>query len=383
MKSGILILNKTNLELDGNYIFSKNAMFASSVGSNITIATLTASPYAIYFSPLANVVDNLFVNVADGGFVNLGSDVVIKKCLNLVKGHLDIGSHFIIMGETGSVTGGRTASYIVTSGNGFLAIPVTAGAAKSTIFPLGTRNHYFPASVQLNKGSSEGMILMRVSPASDSPGNLYGILSAGVPSVDAFFFIQSDISSNINMNLQVAWPSDSGTKGFKCSKAGISNYIAGNWDVVSLSSATPAEEGMNSLTRKNITSLGLFSVFVKSIIPEVQRTSADADFKLVFNQVLDYIRITHKTGTDPEINVRITDINGRLITTFKCDKTASGFSLIGIKPGDYFVQLYNDKINIAKKFTKVTMQSMMPEEYRPLRSSEKYLKGRQVALNGG
>jgi hypothetical protein len=327
------------------------------------------------------VVDSLVINIPDEGFVNLGSDLIIKKCLNLVKGHLNIGSNFLDIGEAGTISEGRTSSYIITSGNGFLAIPMRAGAAKPTIFPLGTRNHYFPASVRLNKGSSDGLILMRVCPATDSLRNSYGIVSPAKPSIDALFFVQSDISSNINMNLQISWSDTLAGNGLIPNNAEISNYAAGKWDMGNSSAAMPAEGGMYNLMRKNITSLGLFSVFEKSVIPNVQRISDDGGFKLVFNPVVDYICITNKTGAGREINVRITDMNGRLITTFTCNKATSGFSLIGIKPGDYFAELYNDQINIVKKFTKSTMQSMISPEYRALKTSDKSLKGMPLAEN--
>lgn len=354
LTTGTLVLAGHNLTISGNVASSGTGDISSTAASNISIATTTSVSGVLLFTATGNAVNNFTVNVGGNGSVMIGSDIIVHGILNLASGHLNVGSYNIEIGASGSITGEANTSYIITAASGSVSMHLTAGASASTTFPVGTPVHFCPAEIQLNPGSSSGEIFVGAGANVYTQGTSGVDISMTQPLVDATWFIHSEITTNLNMNVTLLWPATAEVNTFNRTAAYISHNMLGTWDAVATASATLEANGMYSLSRNNITSLSPFAVFDQSTNPSsVAEITNDVTFNIYPNPAADFINITWSRASVEPVFVEIVNIIGARLYSNRITRDNTIVTLTKYVPGNYFVRVYNDSFSVVKKFTKM------------------------------
>jgi len=349
LQNGMLGLNGHSLSLMGT-IASGSGTISSTVSSVISI-NMSSSPLgSISFSSNADTVNTISVNIMGGGSVMIGSDLVVQGSLNLMGGFVDIGSNTLQI--DGSVSGSSSSSYVITGLNGYLGMNLMAGSTAS-VFPIGTFSNYFPATIMLNPSSSNGTVSVNVSPNVYADGTTGAAISSNQPLVDATWFVKSTIASNLSLNLQVEWSSSAEVNGFNRSAAYISHYEAGAWDTSAIMASTARGGGMYSLERSDITSLSPFAVFNQNTNTGIMEVKNAPRFEVYPNPVSADLFIKDNSGFKDIYYIDVINVIGQVVNTFKLADGNLVISLNDLDEGNYFIKIYNDKINETKKITKM------------------------------
>jgi filamentous hemagglutinin len=350
--SGTLILNNNNLAILGNVALAGTGTISSTSKSDISIITSTSVQGSIRFAPLANSVSDLKIGVGNNGSVSIATEMNIFDSLQFSGGKLNIGSYGLTLGTTASITGAGNNSYIITANGGFVQMQLLSGASASTNFPVGTTAHFAPANARLNAGSTSGKV--KVGVVSDVMANgTAGIdISGTEPVVDATWNVSSDITSNLNMNLQVMWAAAMEVNGFNRTAAYVSHYVNGSWDTKVTAAATLETNGMYSLQSSGITSLSPFAVFDQNT-SSVNQLKSDIAIEISPNPTVENIRIQRPDGSSEPLNIVIYNSQGQMMGTYILSEVSTTISTLNLLNGSYFIRFYNDQMNITKPFVKM------------------------------
>lgn len=343
--SGEMVMENATLKIKGTISETGTGVITSDETSAIEVNS-TNSPFGTIRFSSASVVKSLKVNIANGGVVKIGSDIKVKENLTLTKGNIDIGDNHLDIDATGSISGGSGNSYIITSSKGYLKMKVNAGAGTAINFPVGTSAKYYPAAVSLKSGSSTGNVGVGVAQHVYENGTTGAEISGTQHTVDATWFVNSDISSNLNMTLSVMWAASAEINGFDRTKANIAHYTNNKWDLDVTSAATIDGNGMYTVSRTNISSLSPFAVFDNT-------TSGISSINLLQlevypNPTSDIIYVNNLKETNA-VFVDVMTLTGQLIARYKIDKSCNTISLKGWNAGTYLVKLFNHNNEVVKQ----------------------------------
>ena len=96
-------------------------------------------------------IDDL--NVNSGGTLTVASGVTLTvNGVLTLGGDIDLNGGNLIIGSSGSISGGSSSSYIIVDGSGTLKLNVGTTAVK---FPVGTSSSYMPIEINTNSGSDD------------------------------------------------------------------------------------------------------------------------------------------------------------------------------------------------------------------------------------
>jgi len=354
MQSGTLNLNGNTLTLKGDVAANGSGKISSNSSSNINISSSTTNSGSLWFNGGANSVNNFTVNIADGGWANLGSSLVVNGTLNLQKGTLYISNDTLQIAASGTITNSSSSNYVVTNAKGFLSMYVTAAASTSMSYPVGSASHFRPANIWLNSGSNSGWVNLNVSDNVYAHGTTGTMLSSTQSMVNSTWDVQSNIQSNMNLKMELMWSASDEVNAFDRTKAYIAHYTNGMWDVSATASATAEAGGMYSLSRTNIQSLSPFAVFddnTSSIQPD-NNISANAGFEIYPNPAADNIYIQKGSSDSKEMTAQIINANGQILGTYLITDKTSPIDISQLSKGLYFVKLYDNNTSTTAKFVK-------------------------------
>ena len=353
LTSGRLVLNNHNLTITGDLQTSENASISSTPSSNITINTSNSPTGNIAFSANGNAVNNLTINIANGGALSFGSNsnLTVAGTLTLTKGNLNIGNNTLTIGSSGSVSGGGNSSYIITGTSGYLAMSLTAGASGGSTFHVGTSSNYFPAMAQLNSGSANGTIAVNVKDNVYAHGTTGNMLSTTQPMVNATWDFTSNISSNMNTKMTLIWSASAEVNAFDRTRAFIAHYTNSQWDVTAAASATAQGSGMYAITRDNITSFSPFAVFDQSTAGiDNSIGNVNGNLNLFPNPADNSIFIS---DINKNTYFEITNTSGRLFGSGSINGNNQAIDISQLATGCYFIRLYNQNSSVVRKFIKI------------------------------
>jgi hypothetical protein len=272
--------------------------------------------------------------------------------LNFTSGSVNIGSNNLAISGSGSITGAGSTSYVITGAGGTLSMSLTAGASAAS-YPVGTSINFAPATVQLNAGSASGTVDVGVAGNVLANGTTGADISTNQPVVDATWFVHSDITSNLNLNLGVAWSAAMEVNAFTNAAAYISHYTNGSWDVNATAAATAQGGGMFSLQKTNITSLSPFAVFNQNTSTNIFETTKTIEFEVYPNPASNHIIVKNNGVSTDALNVDVTNVIGQVVSSYKLTDNTLDIPLSELHKGSYFIRIYNNKINEVKKITKM------------------------------
>jgi len=356
LTSGMLnIGSSSTLDLQGNISSNGSGTISSSTGSTINIKTMGSPSGGLAFTSGANTVSNLNVNIVGGGTMMINSDVTVTGTLQLTTGNLDIGGHTITIASTGILTSGSITSYIITSGGGSLAMALTAGNTTTVTYPIGTSTHYFPANIWLNNGSASGNVTAGVASGILAQGTAGASVSAFQPAVDATWNIHSDITTNLNLTMELIWSPLAEVNGFDRTNAYVSHYINGAWDVNASASAIVETGGTYGMKRSNLTSLSPFAVFdhnTKASVEVAQSTEMENAYSIYPNPANNMVYIAGSISSSP-LYVDVCNAAGKVMGTYRVVGNNYGIDVSTLTNGVYFMKFYDSKSTMTKEFIKM------------------------------
>lgn len=349
LQSGTLVLNNNDLMISGDIVPSVNGEISSTVGSNVTVTGSDTPTGSLVFLTGTDTVNDFTIDITNGSSLMLGSDVSVEGELTLTNGILNIGSHQLTIGVNGSISGSSSTSYIATGADGFLAMHASSGGG-SMNFPVGTSVNYFPANIELNSGGS-GMVMVGTTNDVYSEGMTGFDISTAQPVVDATWNIESTITSNLDMDIELMWDTAAEVNSFSRTTAYISHYINSDWDASTTTAATAEGNGMFSIQRNGITSLSPFAVFDNNTVIGVEQIAANDNLQLYPNPVVDNLYIIHP-GANEQMLVDVINMDGRIIKSTTINSSNTNIALDDLSTGIYLVNIYNENINEVRKIVK-------------------------------
>ncbi len=352
LKSGILNLNNYNITIKGNIADMCNGTISSTAYSDIVIATTTTPTGPLNFTSTANTVGNLILDIGNSGTVSINSNIYINGILDFKNGKLNIGGNALIMGASGSIKGTGNSSYIISTTKGYVQRYVASGGSIVN-FPVGTATHFAPANIKINAGSQSRQMQVNVVSGVMEEGDAGNDISLTHRIVNATWNINSDITSNLNFNLQAMWPAALEVNGFNRNTAYISHYNNGDWDTAATSKANTEAGGLFSLQKNGITSLSPFAVFDPKKVTAISEISNNISFEIFPNPAADNIFIQYNAVDGESINIDIYNSVGQLIANYKLTGANSTISVKDLISGNYYLKLYNNQRNSNKWFIKI------------------------------
>ncbi len=350
LQSGRLILNSNDLTVTGNISAGGTGSISSTSVSNITVNTTAALSGGIAFANNGDVVNDFTVNVGAGNSLDLNSDLEVTGELTLQGGKIDVGNHDITITASGSISGGSSTNYIVTDASGTLTIALTAN--DSATYYVGTSTNYAPAQVSLNNGSGNGMVSVSVDGDILSQGTAGVDISTNQAVVDATWHVESDITSNLSLDLKVMWSAALEVNSFHRSSARLSHFTNGNWDAQANTSATAEANSMFSLRRDGLTSLSPFAVFGESATVGIKEM-ANVEFGMYPNPTAERLVISCTNASEEHMMVDIMDVTGSVLKTYNMNADKYNVPVAEFANGTYFARVYNDKVSTVKPFSKL------------------------------
>jgi hypothetical protein len=352
--NGMLTLSSGEMDLNGHHLIIKgdvaangSGVIGSSAQSDINLEDSGAFSGMLRFHATRNTVRNFTISrvITGSGSVQLGSDLNVSGILNLAKTGLDIGNYTLNIENGGSITGTSKNRYIMTGASGRLGISLSSGGSY-VLYPIGTQDHYAPASVRLAAGN--GTIKINVINQVYANGTAGDDLSATQKMVKGTWTVTSDIST-LNYDLKLMWDGSMEANSFDRSSAYVSYYAGGTWDASAGMAATSEGDQMYSLTRTSNTGSGPFAVF-QTGATGIADISLAAGAAIYPNPASEFLVIDN-VGSG-YVNIEIINEIGQVMKTGRINGTSS-LNVNDLERGNYFIRISDDRAATVKKFVKL------------------------------
>ncbi len=264
--------------------------------------------------------------------VELGTDLFISNLLSLQSGRMMLNDKNLVLSQTANITGGSDVSYIITNGKGQLKQHIPAGSNK--VYPVGTIQHFAPATLGNNDAGNYPDIGMSVSDTVYSHGT-YGFDMANTFSVVNSSWTVSGNISNINLSIEPVWSGANEKNGFDASACFVSRYTNGAWDVLPGVAATTTGN-MKSVRRSPINNFGIFAVADNNTrLSVLNTTSGRTEITLHPNPAKNFIHINF--NGDGVKNAIIYDMGGRAVKTIQPDRGMTTIDISTLSNGVYHI----------------------------------------------
>lgn len=350
LASGVLSLNGHDLSIAGNILPGGTGTISADALSSVSV-TADASPAgSLNFTAGANTIGNLTIDITGNGAVAVGTDLHVAGNVSFIEGLLDMNDHALTMEASASFSGTDINSYVIAEGEGSVQMNIEAG--ESVSFPVGTSGFFAPATITLNTGSASGQFHVSVDHDVLSEGEAGVDLSATESVVDATWHIDSDVSANLDMDLEVMWSADMQVNGFDNTEAYISHYTEGSWDTDVAAQATLEANGMLSLERNGITSLSPFAIFDRNTTTATENVN-NITFKVYPNPSAEDLIIESPAALTEPLNIMIYSTSGQMLKQQALSDAVSYISLKDLSEGNYFIRFSNSTTQGTHKFTKI------------------------------
>jgi len=353
LQSGTLVLSARDLTLNGNISATGTGVISSTATSDIAVSSAVTPDGALRFLPSAQTVGNLTVSMFNLGLLNIGTDLHIAGTLEFVSGKLGIMGNMLTIDPSGSITGHGPGSYVVTSAGGRLERSMTAGASTATDFPVGTLANYAPARMSLATGSTSGRVEVGVVSGVKAQGVSGVNMAIDQPLVNATWDINSSVTSNLDLNLQLMWSAGMEVNSFDRTAVYITHHTGGAWDTFTLENSTTEPDGMFSIQRDGITSLSPFAIFNESTTTSIGEATAAIVFGIHPNPTTDNLIVTNNEVATEPVNVQIYNAAGQVMGTYRLTDVITTIAVNGLTPGNYLIRFYNSTMSSSQRFIKM------------------------------
>lgn len=311
-------------------------------GNNLTIAgsvtnngSFTAVGKATFSGNNQTIPGGSFedLEIAGTGTQTLSGTATVSGVFSITSSSLQLGNYNLIIGGSGSVTGGSAANYVVINGTGKLIQENigTGGRTGAINFPIGTPTSYNPLVVS-NAGTADGFaasVISNIYDTYDGSDVPTGTAQA-TDNVNRTWFVTETVPGGSNATLTFQWNASDELSGFDRSAAFPSHYANGYWNP----GATTAASGSNpyTISMSGITSFSPFGIgSTNSVLP------------------LTLVSFTGKTVTNG-VGLQWNTSNEVNTASFDVERATSGgsFVKVGTVPaGTVGAYSYTDKTTTA------------------------------------
>ena len=172
-----------NLNISGGVTIGSNCTFDISSSDcnvdegwinngNISIGTGTVTFDGNGNQTIGGSTDETFYDLEidkNSGTVNLSGDITINNTLTLTEGNMSLGSYNMVLGNSATISGGSSSSYIEADGTGKIRKNISSTMSSDYTFPIGDNNDYSPFSFRLVSGTlSSAYVTLNVTDAQHS-----------------------------------------------------------------------------------------------------------------------------------------------------------------------------------------------------------------------
>lgn len=348
--SGTLVLNGYTLSVSGDINLSAYATFTGGGNSSLEIHSDGSVNGQLTFTGGMGQLNNLQIDIGNGGNVELGSDLTVSGILDLDAGFVILGNNDLTIGSGGEIFGGDLSTYIIAEGDGMLVMTVSAGG-QGTFFPIGTSVSYSAATLVQANGSTSGEFGINLIGQVYSEGTTGSSLSSTTSIVERTWMIESNLSSGIDLTVGVEWAAGIETNTFNNNNCFISHYVNGDWDVSAEVSATIAASGNFTISRSGITTLSPFAVFDNATTVGLETARTEVDVELFPNPAKDWVAINIDQPLS-NFNLDIYDNTGRFISAQNFTESRKTVDISSLASGMYVFKIWNNEYSSVTKVVK-------------------------------
>ncbi|MEJ8817114.1 T9SS type A sorting domain-containing protein [Lacibacter sp. H407] len=204
----------------------------------------------------------LTINKASG-LATLSSAVTVNNTLTLTAGKLSLDNYNMTIGNSASIVGGGTDTYLIATGTGELKQQIAALDTKT--FPVGTSVAYTPITISLAMFSTTDVFNVRMLTAVYTNGITGNTMNSN--SVNATWMVSETVNGGSSATLTCQWPASLELTGFNRVFSRLAHYTSSAWDYGMLNIMA---SGMNpyTVTRSGFTSFSPFAVtMLMAILP--------------------------------------------------------------------------------------------------------------------
>jgi hypothetical protein len=221
-----------------------------------TIIIKTSSNHVLSGNTFGNLT------LAGSGTKSLASNTTVAGTLTLTSGNLQLNNYQLRILETGAISGGSTASYIVTNASGALERSVPTNNTQ-VLFPIGNPTYTPAALTQSNTGSTDyfsARVFPGVYPAYDADDQPLGErLTAHA--IDRTWIVDEESEGGSNITLNLFWTNAEVLPNYKTNENQVSHCDNGVWDKT-LPKAAVISQG--SLYMNSMSGISTFSPFINN-----------------------------------------------------------------------------------------------------------------------
>jgi hypothetical protein len=346
LSGGTLDLNGQSLTVSGAITPTGTGAIVGNIASNITLNGI-GNAGTLVFATVAQTINNLTVNIGSSGSIALGSPATIGGTLTLAQGNINIGSYDLTIPSTGTVTGGSSASYIITSDTGSLIMTVANAGATAT-YQVGTLANYAPVTVT-NNSTLAGSFSVIAHPGVFAQGTTGTDLSLTQPVVNTSWEVSSSLSTGVNVGLQMLWSTAMQVNAFDNTQAYISHYTGGAWNTSAITAATAHAGGTYSLALTGVTSFSPFAVLGKNTnTTAIRDIKAEIAFTIYPNPANNLLQISIPASGTPQ-TLKVFDMLGNQMISQPVETAVTSLDISKFASGVYLVSVDNTS---TKKFIK-------------------------------
>ena len=183
--------------------------------------------------------------------------------LTLTAGKLSLDNYNMTMGNSASIVGGGTDTYLIATGTGELKQQIAALGSKT--FPVGTSAAYTPISISLALFSTTDVFNVRMLPAVYANGTTGNVINSN--SVNATWMVSETVNGGSNASLTCQWPASLELTGFNRVFSRLAHYTSSEWDY-GFENIIASGSDPFTVTRSGFTSFSPFAVtMLMAILP--------------------------------------------------------------------------------------------------------------------
>jgi hypothetical protein len=263
-----------------NLTINSGATLAFVAGSNVlevkgsitNNGTFTASSGTLKLSGTSQSIPGLAykdLTISGGSSKTLAAAATISGTLTLTNGYLQLGANNLTLGNSATISGAGTSSYIVTNSTGALRIQdIGAGGRTGAVtFPVGTStSSYTPVNIT-NIGTTD-VFGVRVIPAVYKSYDASEIPNGAVQNmynVDKTWIVTEGIAGGSSTTLNFTWYPADEQPGFTNSVCFGAHFYNGNWHPTA-SGAANYNGTSYDVSLTNVTSFSPFAIGSQSSI---------------------------------------------------------------------------------------------------------------------
>ncbi len=342
LAGGGMDMNGYDISLYGTLDSAGGGYLIADTASNITIAGNNNMGVLMFDADSNNVLHNITVSGGNNSYITLGNTVYITDSLSLINGHIIVGdsTELVVMGAD-SIYGGSASSFIKTTGSGSLVVNIADGSNTDhqRMVPVGTLTNFAPVRIT-NNSTSSGFFSVNAHPGIFENGTSGNDLSLTQTSVATSWNVESDITANPNIDMEVYWNPAMEVNQFNRADVYLSHYRNGAWDSIGGVQASLHANSWASVKRTGITTFSPFAVFSNAAPTAINETGKDISFAVFPNPATSQLTVS-VANPDEYHELKVTDMQGNTVAGYNLNTYNNTLDITTLTPGIYFLTLNN------------------------------------------